>query len=100
MNPLRPRADDEAGEGGARKAREFHLTTNDLLAMTYATFRDTVQQTLRRHPSGLTWAELRSAANLPYQRPCPEWTKQLENDIGLSRAEKRGNALIWRVEPG
>ena len=67
--------------------------------MTYATFRDTVQQTLRRHPSGLTWAELRSAANLPYQRPCPEWTKQLENDIGLSRAEKRGNALIWRVEP-
>jgi hypothetical protein len=66
--------------------------------MTYETFRNKVQQTLRRNPYGLTWVELRGAAKLPYQRPCPEWTKQLENDIGLIRADKRGNAFIWKVE--
>ena len=65
--------------------------------MTYATFRDRVQDTLRQHPSGLTWVELRGNAKLPYERPCPEWTKRLEKDIGLVRAEKRGNALVWRV---
>lgn len=42
--------------------------------------------------------ELRGAAKLPYKRPCPEWTKQLEDDIGLNRKEKRGHALIWKVE--
>jgi len=66
--------------------------------MTYATFRNKVQQTLRRNPSGLTWIELRGTAKLPYLRPCPEWTKQLENDIGLIRADKRGKAFIWKVE--
>jgi len=66
--------------------------------MTYAAFSDKVQQTLSRYPTGLTWVELRGTAKLPYQRPCPEWTKQLENDIGLIRTDKRGNAFIWRVE--
>lgn len=67
-------------------------------SMTYETFREKVRRTLKRNPSGLTWVELRGTAKLPYQRPCPEWTKQLENDIGLIRADKRGNALIWKIE--
>lgn len=69
-----------------------------LQEMTYATFRDKVQHALNQHPSGLTWIELRGTAKLPYERACPEWTKQLENDINLIRLDKRGSALVWKVE--
>ena len=61
--------------------------------MRYTEYRDAVQAALRLqskqqgaggggggggHDGGLTWAELKAAAALPYDRPCPTWTAQLE----------------------
>ena len=65
--------------------------------MEYTEFRDTVYIGLKQHPSGLTWQELKTSLDLPYQRPCPEWVKRLEVDLDLKRNEKKGNALIWRL---
>ncbi|MEM6332118.1 MAG: hypothetical protein AAF823_02120 [Planctomycetota bacterium] len=66
--------------------------------MRYTEFRDAIQRGLRRRGSGMTWAELREALDLPYDRPCPEWAKRLEAEIGLTRVKGSGRALVWRVE--
>lgn len=66
--------------------------------MTYTEFKERVRTTLGRHPQGLIWSELREKAKLPSERACPEWTKQLEAEIGLSRREKKGRSLIWRLD--
>ena len=65
--------------------------------MRYVEFRDSIRRELQRHPAGLTWAELQARLDLPYDRPCPEWTKQLEQEIGLTRRKGDGRALVWRV---
>jgi hypothetical protein len=64
--------------------------------MTYIEFRNRIQSALRRRPAGYTWAELRDRLDLPYDRPCPSWMKELERDIGLMRkAGARGRAYVW-----
>jgi hypothetical protein len=65
--------------------------------MRYVEFRDSIQHKLRRNVGGLTWAQLRERLGLPYDRPCPVWTKQLEQEIGLSRDKGNGRALSWMV---
>jgi hypothetical protein len=65
--------------------------------MTYDEFKTTLQRHLKKHPAGATWQELRDTLKLPYNRPCPEWTKQLETDIGLVRRKGSGRALQWAL---
>jgi hypothetical protein len=65
--------------------------------MRYTEFRDTIDGELRRTPAGLTWAELRDRLGLPYDRPCPSWTKRLEQEIGLTRTKGTGRALVWKT---
>jgi hypothetical protein len=65
--------------------------------MRYTEFRDRIRRRLQREPTGLTWAELRDDLDLPYTRPCPSWTAQLEREIGLTRTSRRGRALVWKV---
>jgi hypothetical protein len=65
--------------------------------MRYVDFRDSILRELQRHRTGLTWAQLQDRLALPYQRPCPTWTKQLEDEIGLCRTKGEGRALVWKV---
>jgi hypothetical protein len=65
--------------------------------MRYVDFRDSIGNELRRHRRGLTWAELRDRLKLPYDRPCPTWVKQLEQDIGLRRVKGNEKAYAWTV---
>ncbi|WP_309400302.1 hypothetical protein [Cerasicoccus maritimus] len=67
--------------------------------MTYLEFKTRVQSELQQAPGGLTWRELKAAADLPYARACPEWTRCLEADIALDRTERRGRAQVWRIIP-
>ncbi len=67
--------------------------------MRYVEFRDAICEELRRFPAGLTWATLKSRLRLPYSSPCPEWVKQMEQEIGLSRQRGSGRAFTWRVAP-
>jgi hypothetical protein len=63
--------------------------------MTYLEFKSAIETTLRRKHAGATWKELRIAARLPYDRPCPEWMRNLEREIGLVRRKDTGRELIW-----
>ena len=65
--------------------------------MRYVDFRDVIRQELLRHPEGRTWAELRDGLALPYARPCPTWTRELEQELGLVRAKGEGRALLWKL---
>jgi len=65
--------------------------------MRYIDFRDAIREALARRPKGLTWAELRDRLGLPYARPCPEWTRCLEREIGLVRQPGTGRALVWKI---
>ena len=64
--------------------------------MRYVDFRDTIEAELRRHPGGLTWAELIASLNLPYTTPCPNWVGRLEREIGLTR-QRAGRSLTWTI---
>ncbi len=66
--------------------------------MRYTEFRDLIQEKLQRNAEGLTWFELKESLGLPYQRPCPEWIKRLEQEIGLCRAKGACRAYVWTVE--
>ena len=66
--------------------------------MRYTEFRDRIAAALRRQRSGLTWNELRERLDLPYERPCQEWVRRLEADIGLKRVKGAGRALVWRLD--
>ena len=68
--------------------------------MRYTEFRDAIQKELRQMPEGLTWVDLRDRLGLPYDRPCPTWTRQLEKEIGLSRVKGHVRSLVWRVAAG
>lgn len=65
--------------------------------MRYTEFRDVIHRRLKRRKAGVSWAELRHTLELPYDRPCPEWTKRLEAEIGLTRVKGTERALVWRV---
>lgn len=52
--------------------------------MRYVEFRDAIENRLRRSPEGLTWRQLRERLNLPYDRPCPTWTRRLEQEMLFS----------------
>jgi len=68
--------------------------------MRYVEFREKIRLCLESAPDGMTWMELCQVAALPYRRPCPEWVKQLELDLGLIRDRRQGRALIWELPPG
>jgi hypothetical protein len=63
--------------------------------MSYIQFKTSIQRHLKDHSSGATWHELRVALKLPSERPCPEWTRRLEEEIGLVRQKGSGRALVW-----
>ncbi len=65
--------------------------------MTYVAFKSAIAGELKRHRAGQTWQELRSRLRLPYDRPCPEWMRRMEKEIGLVREKGEGRALVWRV---
>jgi hypothetical protein len=65
--------------------------------MRYGEFKAAIQQHLRRNKAGATWVELRDALALPYDRPCPEWTRRLETEIGLIRRQAAGRSLVWAL---
>jgi hypothetical protein len=65
--------------------------------MRYVEYRDAIRQALQQNAAGLTWHQLQTRLVLPYDRPCPEWTKQLEREIGLSRVKGSGRALVWKI---
>lgn len=65
--------------------------------MRYVEFKAAIQQHLQRNCHGATWAELRETLALPYDRPCPEWTRQLEEEIGLIRRKGTGRSLVWEL---
>jgi hypothetical protein len=67
--------------------------------MHYVEFKATILQHLKRKRQGATWIELRETLALPYDRPCPEWTRRLEEEIGLVRRKGDGRALVWELEP-
>jgi hypothetical protein len=69
--------------------------------MRYEEFRSAIQQELGVERDGLTWVELRERCGLPYERPCPTWTKRLEDEIGLTRRKisGAGPAFIWKARP-
>ena len=68
--------------------------------MTYPEFKNVIGSKLRKRSTGMTWHELRIALDLPYDRPCPEWTQRLEREIGLKRIKGSGRGLVWRVKRG
>jgi hypothetical protein len=65
--------------------------------MRYTEFRDSIREELKRHSNGMTWAALQQRLNLPYARPCPEWTRRLEEEIGLQRTRAGGRAMLWQL---
>lgn len=66
--------------------------------MQYVEFKSAIQKHLRGRRQGATWVELRETLALPYDRPCPEWTKRLEQEIGLVRRKGAGRALVWGLD--
>jgi hypothetical protein len=67
--------------------------------MQYVEYKATLQQHLKRKRKGATWHEMREELALPYDRPCPEWTRRLEQEIGLIRRKGTGRALVWELQP-
>ncbi|MFC1850792.1 hypothetical protein ACFL27_11415 [candidate division CSSED10-310 bacterium] len=65
--------------------------------MKYTDFSAVIREELLKHPSGLTWTELRQSLSLPYDRPCQTWISRLEQEIGLSRTRGSGRAYVWRI---
>lgn len=65
--------------------------------MKYVEFKTQIQQALLEHPDGFTWKELKAHLDLPYQTPCPEWVKHLEDEIGLVRRREDQRAYTWRI---
>lgn len=65
--------------------------------MQYEEVKNIIQRELRDNPNGLTWHELKIKTGLPYKTFCPEWTLQLEKEIGLKKVKGRTRALIWRL---
>lgn len=67
-------------------------------SMRYIDFKDAIRDELRKNPDGFAWIELRKRLYLPYERPCPTWVRQLEQEIGLTRTKDTGRAYVWKVK--
>ena len=78
-------------------ARRRLFRDDRLTAMSYLEFKTCIQRHLEHQSSGVTWHELRETLKLPYERPCPEWTRRLEREIGLVRHKGRGRSLYWTL---
>ena len=76
------------------------LSPESLPTLTYLEFKTRIQGHLESHGSGATWHELREALKLPYDRPCPEWTRRLEKEIGLVRHKGISRSLRWTLGSG
>lgn len=68
--------------------------------MRYDEFKGAIEQHLKRNRQGATWVELRDMLELPYERPCPDWTRRLEEEIGLVRRKGTGRSLVWELQSG
>jgi hypothetical protein len=86
-----------AGCPSTRTAEPSRAPASSQSSMRYVDFKNAIHRALRRNAAGLTWAQLQQKLNLPYNRPCPAWTKQLEQEIGLSRVAGAGRALVWKI---
>ena len=65
--------------------------------MRYKEFRDLIQNELLKHPAGLTWVELKTQLNLPYDRPCQTWINKMDQEIGLVRVRGEKRAYVWKI---
>ncbi len=65
--------------------------------MRYKEFRDLIQNELLNHPTGLTWDELKTQLNLPYDRPCQTWINKMDQEIGLVRVRGEKRAYVWKI---
>jgi hypothetical protein len=65
--------------------------------MSFDDFKRAVESELAKKPAGATWKELKTARRLPYDRPCPEWTRRLEKEIGLVRRKGESRSLLWSL---
>ena len=65
--------------------------------MCYVEYSKAIRDELRRNSAGLTWSELRERLRLPYDSPCPAWTRRMEAELGLSRTRGSGRAYVWTV---
>jgi antitoxin component of MazEF toxin-antitoxin module/uncharacterized protein YeaO (DUF488 family) len=63
----------------------------------YEEFKNSIKNILERHPSGLTWTQIRDKLNLPQKYPNNQWVIKLEKEIGLKRI-KIGSNLFWTSE--
>jgi hypothetical protein len=66
--------------------------------MRYMEFRDEIQRELIETPEGFTWVELKQRLSLPYEQPCPNWVKRMEQEIGLTRARGVKRAYLWKIK--
>jgi uncharacterized protein YeaO (DUF488 family) len=63
----------------------------------YEDFGKSIKNILERHPSGLTWTQIRDKLNLPQKYPNNKWVRKLERDINLKRI-KTGQFSYWNFE--
>jgi len=70
---------------------------NNKEKVLYEDFKKSIKNILERHPSGLTWTNIRDKLNLPQKHPNNKWVRKLEKEIGLRRI-KIGGSLIWNSE--
>lgn len=65
--------------------------------MLYEDFKKSIKNILERHPSGLTWTQIRDKLNLPQKFPNNQWVERLRKDIGLKKI-KLGENAYWNFE--
>ncbi len=63
----------------------------------YEEFKNSIKNILERHPSGLTWTQIRDKLNLPQKYPNNLWVRKMEKEIGLARI-KIGKISYWNFE--
>lgn len=65
--------------------------------LSYETFRDRIEKTLREAQGKLTWTEIRTTAKLPQAFPNNQWVHRLEQDIGLQRQRDTHGIIHWML---
>jgi DNA-directed RNA polymerase subunit RPC12/RpoP len=65
--------------------------------LTYESFRDKIQQTLKQASGPLTWTEIRTTAKLPEKFPNNKWVRRLEADIALQRKKDTHGIIMWSL---
>ena len=67
--------------------------------MSYDTFKEKIQKTIRSSGHPLTWTEIRTLAKLPQALPNNQWLHRLEQDIGLQRKRDNHGIIQWSLIP-